>query len=82
MILRILCDDLKRVIANDSDLMIHEVADTTVFEHDRVAAVGVHARVANVEQVAFTKRRVDGYQLVEFVDLIEHVHLDLTALIR
>jgi hypothetical protein len=73
--------NLKRVVADDCDLVIHEVSDASVVKDHCVARVGVHAWIADVEEVTLAEWCVDGYELLELMDLIVHgsVHLGVLA---
>jgi hypothetical protein len=73
--------DLQCVVADDGDLVIHEVADASVFKDHCIAGVGVHAWVAYVKEVPLTEWGVDWDELLELMDLVVHgsVHLGVLA---
>lgn len=64
--------DLKCVVTNDSDLVIHEVTDASVIKDHGVAGVGVHTWVAYVQEVPLTDWGVDWDELLELVYLVVH----------
>jgi len=73
--------DLECVVADDGDLVIHEVTDASVLKDHCIAGVGVHAWAAYVKEVTLTEWGVDWDELLELVYLVVHgsVHLGVLA---
>jgi hypothetical protein len=64
--------DLQGVVADDGDLVIHEVADASVVKDHCVTGVGVHAWATDVQEVPLTEWGVDWDELLELVYLVVH----------
>jgi len=64
--------NLQCVVADDGDLVIHEVADASVVKDHCVAGVGVHTWATDVQEVPLTEWGVDWDELLELVYLVVH----------